>query len=213
MAITGLLLILFVIVHLLGNLSIFAGAKAFNSYSHFLISTGPGVIIAEIGLLLIFIIHVIYATAVYLENRAARPEKYKKLKSKGDPSKKTLASVSMIFTGLTLLVFIVLHVKTFKYGPGIAEGYAVSYSAGHQIRDLHRLVVEVFHKPLYVIWYVFALVLMGFHFRHGFWSAFQSLGVAHPKYTQIIYSFAFVLAALLAIGFIFIPVLVYFGGV
>ena len=209
MAVTGLIWVIFVIVHLIENLLLFAGPEPYNRYAHFLVSLGPGLWVAEAILLIALVAHVTAAISLVRENRAARPQRYATLRSKGGPSKRTFASMSMIFTGLTLLVFLVIHLKTFKYGPGIEQGY-VQMIDGHRVRDLHRLVRETFLNPIYVIWYVFALVFLGFHVRHGFWSAFQSWGAAHPRYTPILYSLGALVGLALAVGFIFIPVWFYF---
>ena len=81
----------------------------------------------------------------------------------------------MILTGLVLLAFLVIHIWQFKFGPAIEEGY-VAQLHGENVRDLHRLVVETFKKPGYVLFYVFSMSLLGMHVRHGFWSALQSMG-------------------------------------
>jgi succinate dehydrogenase / fumarate reductase cytochrome b subunit len=102
-------------------------------------------------------------------------------------------------------------VKTFRFGPGIEEGYAVSDPTHGPMRDLHRVVVETFQSPYWVAGYVLAMLLLGSHLRHGFWSAFQSLGLAYPKYSKAIYGFGVFLATLLAVGFLFIPVYMHFS--
>jgi succinate dehydrogenase / fumarate reductase cytochrome b subunit len=211
-AITGLGLCGFIVIHLLGNITLLTGnAEAFNSYSHFLLSTGILIYLTEAGLVGFFLIHIITAVTVWWEKQKARPESYGKTAAAGEPSKKTISSQTMIYTGAVLLIFTILHLKTFKYGPGITDGYVMEID-GVMIRDLYRLTIEVFSKPGYVIWYVGAMSLMGFHLRHGFWSAFQSLGVNHPRYTPIIYGFALLFALIMGIGFLILPVIIYFRG-
>ena len=105
-----------------------------------------------------------------------------------------------VFTLCDKIIFII----TFKYGP-----YYTTTVDGVEMRDLYRLVREVFQNPLYVGWYVFAMILLGSHLRHGFWSAFQSLAFYHPKYTPIIYVTGVTLAAVLATGYVAIPVWIY----
>lgn len=210
---TGLLLVIFLIEHLTGNfLLLDPDSQPFNRYSDFLIGLGEVLIVVELGLVAVFLLHVITATTVFLSKLKARPVGYEKTKSAGNPSHKTLSSVTMIWTGLVLFVFIFIHVKTFKYGPGIAEGYVVTVH-GEQMRDLYRLVYEVFKMPGYVVWYTASMILLGFHLRHGFWSAFQTLGLNHPRYNRVIYALGWLVALVLAIGFIFIPVWIYFTGV
>lgn len=212
MAVTGLCLVGFVIAHLAGNFALLLGhADAFNKYSHFLTSLGGLLIAVEIGLVLFFVIHIISGVDVWLEKRRARPVEYEKVAAAGGPSRKTISSTTMIYTGVVLAVFTVLHVITFKYGPGIDEGYVVNLD-GQQIRDLYRLVIEVFQKPGYVIWYVAAMTFLLFHMRHGFWSAFQSLGLTHPRYTSLIYTVGVIIAIVVGIGFLAIPVWIYITG-
>jgi len=211
-AVTGLGLSIFIVIHLLGNLALLTGdAEAFNAYSHFLLSTGVLIYLAEAGLVAFFLFHIITALTVWWSKQKARPQSYQKTAAAGDPSKKTISSRTMIYTGIILLVFTVLHLITFKYGPGMDDGYVMVID-GVAMRDLYRLTVEVFAKPGYVIWYVAAMALMGFHLRHGFWSAYQSLGVNHPRWTPIIYAIALLFAIVMAVGFLVIPIVIYFRG-
>lgn len=212
MAITGLAMIIFLVEHLSGNLLLFnPNPDPFNKYSDFLIGFGSILIVAELILLAILVYHMIVGISIIIGKKKARPEAYAKTASAGGPSKKTLSSTTMIYTGILIFVFLVIHLKTFKYGPGINEGYVATMD-GERVRDLHRLVMEVFQKPGYVIWYVVAMLFLGSHLWHGFWSAFQSLGVNHPKYTPIIYTIGILVAIVLAAGFLAIPVWIYFTG-
>lgn len=211
-AIAGLALCAFISVHLLGNLALLTGkAEAFNKYAHFLLNTGVALYFAEAGIVIFLLGHMITGTAVWWNKQTARPEAYRKSGGAGSPSRMTLSSRTMIYTGAVLLIFTVLHLITFKYGPGVAQGYAVTID-GVVMRDLFRLTVEVFSQPLYVIWYVFAMAFMGFHLRHGFWSAFQSLGANHPRYMPVIEGFGFLFAVVMALGFLIIPIVIYLKG-
>jgi succinate dehydrogenase cytochrome b subunit len=210
--ITGLALCCFLVVHLAGNITLLLGkAEAFNAYSHFLISTGILVIAAEIGILGLALLHLLAGVTVWWGKQKARPESYHFTAAAGKPSRKTISSRTMIYTGVVTLVFAVIHLLNFKYGPGIDEGYVMNID-GKIVRDLYRLSVEVFSKPGYVIWYVAALAFLGFHLRHGAWSAFQSLGVNHPRYTPIIYGIALLFALVMAVGFLAIPIVIYLRG-
>ena len=211
MALSGLGLFVFIVVHLLGNLSFFAGQDAFNSYSHKLTSLGPLLYLVEIGLITIFIFHVLFAVSTYRDNTQARKVKYETVKNAGPPSLKTISSRSMFYTGIVIFVFVIIHLKTFKYGPSFEDGYLFTNESG-EIRDLYRLVVEIFKKPLYVIVYVSVMIILGYHLRHGFWSAFQSLGTMHPRYTKLIYGLGVALALVIAIGFLVLPLYVFLGG-
>lgn len=212
MAASGLGLVGFVITHLLGNLLLYRSeGTAFNNYAHGLEGLGGLLYAAEFGLLGIAILHVIVALTLTLKKRRARSTGYSSvLRSKGGKSKSNLSSRYMAVSGSILLIFIVLHVIHFKYGPGIAEGYSVDIK-GETARDLHRYVVEEFQKPLYVGLYAGVMVFLGFHLRHGFWSAFQSLGTNSPKYSKPIYALGVALALLLSTGFLCIPLWIYFG--
>jgi len=210
--ITGLGLCCFIIIHLAGNLTLLTGnARAFNAYSHFLLSTGILIYAAEIGLLGFFLFHALAGVTVWWGKLKARPEPYHFTVAAGRPSRKTISSRTMIYTGAIMLVFTVLHLITFKYGPGVKEGYVMEID-GVAVRDLYRLSIEVFSKLGYVIWYVGAMALLGFHLRHGAWSGFQSLGVNHPRYTPIIYGIALLFALVMAIGFLAIPIIIYLRG-
>src|SRR5437016_3974305 len=112
---TGLALFVYLITHIAGNLLIFLGPTIFNQYSHTLISN-PLVPVIEIGLALIFIIHIYKTVRMFLNNQQARPVPYVRKKRAGRPSRKSFASSTMIFSGLWLLVFVAIHVKQFKYG-------------------------------------------------------------------------------------------------
>ena len=210
-AVSGLGIFLFVIIHLLGNLTLLTGnPDTFNAYSHKLTSLGPILYFLEFLLAAAFLFHMTLAVWTTLKNWGTRSNNYVVLKSAGKESKKTISSTTMIYTGTVIIIFTVLHLITFKYGPGIAQGY-FTYINGEKMRDLYRLVLEVFHKQWYVIWYVAALVFLGFHLRHAFWSGLQSLGANNQKLSPYLYGAGLVFALILAFGFIFIPLWVYFA--
>jgi succinate dehydrogenase / fumarate reductase, cytochrome b subunit len=203
-ALTGLSLVGFLILHLAGNLLILAGPDKFNSYSHALISN-PLVIPAELGLLALLLIHVFKAVQHVVRGRAARRQGYTKQVWAGGPSRKSLGSATMFASGLILLVFLVIHIGTLKFGPAYAAAGEVD------VRDLYRLVIEVFHSPAVVFFYVVAMIVVGLHLRHGVSSAFQSLGWMSPGWTATILTGGLWLAIVLAGGFALIPVWVYFA--
>lgn len=201
-ALTGLALVLYLVVHLIGNTLVFLGPRLFNGYAHALISN-PLIIPIELGLAAIFVLHVWKTVAMWWANRGARPEPYYKKEWAGGPSRKSLASTTMIYTGAITAIFVVLHVRVFKYGPA-------SELAGQ--RDLYGLVVGFFQKPLNVALYEVCLVLVGFHLWHGFSSAFESLGGNEPRCTPKLLLFGKVVAVVLAAGFVFIPLWAFFVG-
>ncbi|GBC76426.1 hypothetical protein HRbin07_00627 [bacterium HR07] len=204
-AVTGIGLGLFVIVHLSENLLLLTGNPAdYNRWAHFLFSFGPLLTLAELGLAAFFLVHIGSALMVYWDKLKARPQGYSIYRSAGWTSRQTLSSQTMIYTGLVLLAFVIWHVITFRFGP-----YYTVVIDGVEMRDLHKLVVEVFSNPINVALYVAVMVFLGFHLRHGFWSALQSLGAYHPRWTPVWYTGGAVVALALALGFIVIPVWVY----
>ena len=200
-AFTGLALFGFLIAHLAGNLLVLTGPDAFNAYSHKLISN-PLIYAAEAGLAAVFLLHIWKTVTNFFRNTAARPARYAVKKPAGHTSRKTLSSTTMIVTGTTILIFLILHLKTFKFG-------AYYDAAEPGVRDLYRLTLEVFHKPGYVVWYVIAMVLVGMHLRHGITSALQSLGAIPPGATRKVLAAGAIVAALIAGGFALIPVWIY----
>lgn len=206
-ALTGLALLLYLVAHLAGNTLLFLGPEMFNGYAHALISN-PLVVPVELGLAAIFVLHVYKAAVMWWRNRGARPDGYVRKGWAGGPSRKSLASTTMIYTGIVTAVFVVLHVRSFKYG----TYYQAQAAGGEQVRDLHRLVVEFFQSPLNVVFYEACLVLLGFHLWHGFWSAFESLGGDERAVRPRVLLVSKIVAVFIAGGFVAIPLWVYFGG-
>ena len=202
MAVTGLALIGFRIMHLAGNLLVFASADAFNGYSHKLISN-PLIYVAEAGLLFFFVSHLLAGLSVTRQSRAARPVGYAMKRRAGHTSNKSVASTTMIVSGIVLLVFVPLHLWTFKFG--------AYYETGSEpvVRDLYRLLIEVFRDPLHVLLYVVAMTIIGFHLWHGFGSGFETLGIGSRAGIR---RAGQTLAVLLAGGFAIIPIIVFFMG-
>ncbi len=203
--ITGLALFVYLILHIGGNAMVFFGRDTFNQYSHMLLSN-PLIPVIEIGLVLIVLLHIYKTVTMYLANRQARPVKYQQKKPAGAPSRKTFSSSTMIFSGLWLLVFVVIHVKTFKYGTEyVAPGTT-------DIRDLYRLEMENFSNPLTAGFYVLTMLVVGSHLWHGVSSAFQSLGADQPRWTPRIMVAGKVMAVLIAGGFVVIALWAHFLG-
>lgn len=204
---TGIFLLLFVIFHLGGNLAVFGEPDAMNRYSLILHNFGPLLWIARIGLLVVFTIHAWIGISIWWNKRKARPQKYEVYSSKGGPSRQSLSSRSMAFTGVVLLIFVVFHINTFALGDT-----ATVTIDGQQTHDIKTLVLETFQNPFYAFGYAFVMLLLGTHLGHGIWSAFTSLTVKSKKVSAMIYSIGVVFAILLAVGFLFIPIYIYFGG-
>jgi succinate dehydrogenase / fumarate reductase cytochrome b subunit len=202
---TGVLLFLYLILHIVGNALVFFGPDIFNTYSYKLISN-PLVVPVEIGLLVVFLIHVFKAIRMTLQNQAARPAKYAKKEWAGGTSQKSVASSTMILTGLALLIFIPIHVWMFKYGPEYPYGTS-------EMRDLYRRERENFSSPVAVGLYIVAMIFVGMHLWHGVASSFQSLGIAGPRFTPFIRKVGKASAVIIAGGFIAIAVWVFLYGV
>jgi len=200
--VTGLLLFAYLLLHLVGNLLIFAGQNTFNEYAHMLISN-PLTVPVEIALLIVFLVHVYKTVMVWFANQRARPIGYEKKAWAHYTSRKTIASTTMIWTGLVTFLFVGIHLAQMKYGKWYVIGDPT-------IRDLYRTEVEVFSSPLWVWIYVVCMVLIGFHLRHGISSAFQSIGANDPVYTKHLAAVGTILAILIGGGFAIIPIWVYF---
>ncbi len=204
---TGVLLVLFIVFHLVGNLAIFGDPNAMNSYSHFLHQLGPLLWIARVGLLLIFVVHAWIGISIWFGKKKARPQDYKVYSSKGGPSKQSLSSRSMAFTGVVLLIFVIFHVNTFALG----DMGTVTVD-GVEMHDIKTLVLDTFANPFYAFGYTFVMMLLGAHLGHGIWSAFTSLTLSSPKASAMVYTVGVIVAVILAIGFLFIPLYIYFAG-
>jgi succinate dehydrogenase / fumarate reductase cytochrome b subunit len=201
--VTGILLFAYLVLHIAGNLMVFLGPDTFNTYSHALISN-PLVIPVEIGLLVVFLIHLFKAIRMTLHNQSARPAKYAKRERAGGASQKSVASSSMILTGLAILIFVPIHVWTFKYGE--------FYDLGGGVRDLYRTEVENFTSPVAVTFYVGMMVVVGLHLWHGVASSFQSVGLSGPRFTPLIRRIGKISAVVIAGGFIVITLWVFLAG-
>lgn len=203
---TGLALTAFVLMHMIGNLQYLVDTDAYNEYSHFLISLGPVLWAVEIALVAFFVFHITLGINIWLGKRRARPDGYATKGSAGSPSRKSASSQSMILTGVILGVFLVIHILSFKYGT-----YYETTVNGVVMRDLARLMHEKFQSPLYAFGYPAVVLLLSVHLRHGIWSAFQSLGATKPSMTPVIYSIGGLLGLAIGIGFLIVPIAIYFG--
>ena len=202
--ITGAALVVYLLIHIAGNMMVFFGPAAFNKYAYTL-EGNPLLPIIEIALLLVFLIHIFKTVRMYLGNQSRRPVRYAQRKNAGRPSRKTFASSTMIVSGLWLLAFLVIHVKTFRFG------VEQEWPAGG--RDLYLLEMQAFTNPLMVAFYIISMLIVGSHLWHGVSSAFQSLGLDKPVWTRFILPAGKLLAVLIAAGFIVIAVWAHINGV
>ena len=212
--ITGLGLVIFVLMHMIGNLSMFSGDDAYNEYAHFLASLGPLLYTIEIGLLIFFLAHVVTGIRIWNGKRKARPQRYAVYKSAGAPSLQSSSSRSMAITGVILLVFTIFHLISFKFGPGGPGNADASYLTvidGVEMRDLALLVREKFATVWYTFGYTAIMLLLIVHLRHGVWSALQSLGAMRPSLTPVIYTLGGLIGLGIGLGFIVMPLAIFFG--
>lgn len=205
--VTGISLTIFVLIHGAGNLTLLlTGGAAYNRLAHFLNSLGILLYIIEFILLALTVFHVVVGISIKLNTLQARPVGYSQIKSAGNPSKQSISSRSMIVTGLVLLGFLIWHLSTFKFG-----SYYSTTINGEEMRDLSRLVLEKFHYPAYAFGYTGVMIMLGVHLRHGIWSAWQSIGVLNSKISPGVYAIALISSFLIAVGFIALPLSIYFG--
>lgn len=202
MGFTGLIWMGFVMGHMAGNMLIFISPDAFNSYGHAIVSNKALLYGTEIALVLALVIHVFCAIALTRKNREARRTRYERAPS--GEKKPTWASRYMAAQGTLILAFIIIHLISFKYG-----SYYETTVNGVIMRDLHRLVLELFQIPSYVMWYAVCLVLLMFHLSHGATSVFQSFGILERKMQNGIKKVAWTYAILVAAGFLSQPLYVF----
>lgn len=209
-AVTGLALVLFLAGHLTGNLLIFAGRDAFNDYAQFLheVFHGAGVWIARIGLLACFVAHVWFTILLTRENKTAR-KKYAHQATVQAPK----SSLIMIWSGLTILAFIIFHLLHFtvKAGTDYASFMQVMPD-GSERHDAWRMVIVGFSNPLVAIFYIIAMTLLCSHLSHGVASIFQTLGLRSKKTAGPINVLSRIYAIVIYLGFISIPLAILLFG-
>ena len=192
MAVTGLIFCIFLTAHLAGNMTLYFGKDLFNAYAAHLHALGPLVTVFGWGLLIFGLIHVGTGLFLFYQNFRARPVRYGVNKRAGG---RTLGSGTMPYTGVILLLFVIMHLFNF-----------------HFVDKTHTTIFDIvstaFSKPGYVVVYTFAMIVAAVHVSHGFWSAFQTLGANHPKYTPFLRGLSLVFSLVVGIGFGFIPIYV-----
>ncbi len=206
MAVTGSFLIIFLIIHLIGNLTLYFGEETFNGYVIALDAVKPLIRIIELVLLAAFVLHIFNGIRLWLENKRANPKKYK-INVSSDNS--TVFSRTMFVTGSIVFIFLVLHLATFFY--------RFNFFDPEGLADHHKyydIVIGFLQMPWYSIVYMIAMILLGFHLNHGFQSAFQTFGWNHKKYTPMIKAIGTIYAVVMAVAFASIPIyfLFFYGG-
>jgi succinate dehydrogenase / fumarate reductase cytochrome b subunit len=188
MAVTGAMMFVFIVGHVLGNLQMFEAPEHINAYSHFLHSLRELLWMERGALLLAVALHIIATVQLALRSQAARPIGY----SRREAINSSYASRTMYWSGPIVLGYIHPHTQ---------------FVAG----DVHYNVVAGFQVWWVSVWYIFAICLLGLHLSHGLWSMFQSVGLAHPRLSPYLRNAARAIATLIVLGFISIPISVFLG--
>ena len=204
MAISGIIMVLFLIAHMIGNLHVFQGAKEFNHYSEWLRTVGepalpPRTLLTAIEVVLVVSVlaHMWAAISLWRQARAARPERYAVKKSIAQ----SYASRTMRWGGVIIILFVVYHILDLTFG-------AVN-PAGTDSTPYQRLV-EGFQNPFVTAVYVITLILLGMHLRHGIWSATQTLGQSNKRREKSVNAFAIAFSVVLIAGYLIVPLSVVF---
>ena len=203
-AVTGLCMVLFVVVHLLGNSTIFAGPDGINAYAEKLHGLGPFVWAFRLVMLVLLALHVIFAVLLTLENRDANPGKYAVKKM----LKANFASETMIWTGLLLLAFLVYHLLQFTVR--ITPDIVLGTDAKNRV-DVFTMVFSSFRITPIALVYVAAMVTLFLHLSHGIQSIFQTIGLNNEKTMPQFGLLGKLLSALFLVGYSAIPVLILAG--
>jgi succinate dehydrogenase / fumarate reductase, cytochrome b subunit len=207
MSIAGIGLLVYLLVHMgINSLIIFFDSpQTFNVAANFM-GSNRAIRVIEILLFLTFILHIVYGLIISYRNKMSRPIGYKlKKNSSTEPF-----SDYMTHTALIILVFLVIHLANFFVRGKIIGDVDVIYYDGVPYQDMGGLVVQKFQNLGFVIFYVIAIIFLGFHLLHGLYSAFQTMGLTHKKYIGFIKGVSLVYTLVVTIGFIAIPVYIYF---
>jgi succinate dehydrogenase / fumarate reductase cytochrome b subunit len=205
MAASGLALIGFVVMHLLGNLLIYRGPDALNAYAKKLRDLGPMLWVARGGLLLALIAHVVTSIQLSIENRKARPVRYAVQRS----AETTVAAKTMLLSGLLLLVYLVYHLLHFTFRVAHHEISHAVDPFGRQ--DVYAMAVQSFAHPAIVLAYLAGVAVVCLHLSHGLASAFQTLGLNNERTLLILTGLSRLFAALVFLGYASIPLAVLLG--
>jgi succinate dehydrogenase / fumarate reductase cytochrome b subunit len=205
MAVTGLIWFGYLIVHLWGNLKIYAGPSYLNDYGDFLRTVGEPFFgfsqllwVARIILIPAFVIHVWAAAQLTTRDSASRPIRYSVRKN----LESTFASRTMIYGGVFILLFVIYHLLDFTFG---------TVNPSYQDGNIYHNVVASFRQPIVVLFYVLAMIAVGLHLWHGVWSLFQTLGWNTTRTNRFLRNFATFAAVVLTLGNISIPLAVLAG--
>jgi len=199
MAVTGLIMVAYLITHVAANLTVFQGPGTINAYSAFLHGTGGALWVARLVLLAALVLHVVAAVQLTARRQAARPVAYA---GGREPQVSTIASRTLRWGGVLILIFIIYHILHFTLGTVHA-----SFVEG----DPFHNVTTGFNNILVVLFYELALIAVGLHLYHGVWSSGRTLGVSPPSPRPLKRQLALALALIIWAGFAVIPLAVYAG--
>lgn len=206
MAITGLALCGFLVVHLGGNLLLYVGAEKYNHYAHALHAQEVLLLVAEIGLLVTFLLHIWLALKTSSENNAARPTDYAMRQSKMDAGPLAQPpSAIMLGTGVVVLAFLLVHLSDFRLFDYFREK-GIRHNSPVVNPDSFTRALTILRDPISWVVYIVGSLALGYHVLHGVESAFQTLGLNHPKYTPLIKFLSVVFALIVALGFASFPI-------
>ena len=205
LAVSGLALVGFLLVHMLGNLTIFQGADVMNGYAAWL-KGHPLLWAARCSLIGLFLIHITLAIRLALSNRKSRPIGYQHARINQET---TVISRYIVLTGLLVLSFLIYHVLHFTVGVIQPDHALFIDSQGRH--DVYKMVVQSFQVPIVAISYLAAMAILGLHLIHGLQSLFQTFGLFHETYTGLIRACCIALASLIVIGNASIPLSVWLG--
>lgn len=210
MSLTGIFLMLFLVVHLLGNFQLLKddGGEAFNTYAFFM-THNPLIKIISYSLYAFILLHTVQGLRLYSANRTARGNaRYAVTHTRNSER----SARNMAWLGIIIFIFLILHLWQFWLQMKMGVLPAVEVEAyTHPVQNLYLPVAEAFQNIYYVVFYVICMIVVGFHLWHGFWSSMQTLGLAHRKYTPFIKGFGYVYSIGMAVGFALIPILSYFS--
>jgi succinate dehydrogenase / fumarate reductase cytochrome b subunit len=206
MSLMGLFLITFLVVHLTLNSFLLINKNLFNEGAHFM-GTNALIQIFQWVLFAGFAIHIFYGIVLQIQNWMSRPKGYKKRAF----LEQSPFSKYMIYTGLLIFIFLIIHLGNFFAVKMGWAGNGIPKVPGTDMEDMGQLVINLFHNGGYVTFYVVMFVLMGFHLDHAFQSAFQTLGLNHKTYWGFIKGLSRVYAIVVSLGFILIPLFIYFS--
>ena len=207
MSLMGLFLLTFLLVHLGLNLTLitFKSSDTFNLAAHFM-GTNPIVKVLEVVLFAGFAIHIFWGVILFFQNSAARPQSY----AVSNNSQESFFSKYMIHSGVLIFVFLVIHLMDFWVKSRFTGGISPVIIDGTICDNMGLLVLTKFSDPVFTGIYIAFLLFMGIHLDHTFQSALQSIGINHSKYTPFFKKFSRFLAVVITIGYIAIPIVIYF---